>query len=183
MSTAAGTGSMQSLEQSIGARLKITVNYQPEPIEGVLVAVDPATQTLVLRRLLLYTHTHTHALPSLFRSHQSTHTHRGQRDDRDDREPRLLRGGGRVCDGHRVAEHRGAQHGAAAARRLGRRGPPRGGGARQAAGARGPPRRRRHARAAGALRRARARVPRQPLGHRRRDAHRGRRHPPAVHAQ
>lgn len=66
---------MQSLEQSIGARLKITVNYQPEPIEGVLVAVDPATQTLVLRRLLLYTHTHTHALPSLFRSHQSTHTH------------------------------------------------------------------------------------------------------------
>lgn len=42
---------MQSLEQSIGARLKITVNYQSEPIEGVLVAADPKTQTLILRRL------------------------------------------------------------------------------------------------------------------------------------
>ena len=60
--TAASETSMQSLEQSIGARLKITVNYQSEPIEGVLVAADPKTQTLILRRLWC---THAHPLCSL----------------------------------------------------------------------------------------------------------------------
>ena len=71
MSAAAtATGSMQSLEQSIGARLKITVNYQAEPIEGVLVAVDPQTQTLVLRRLSPHQH-----LPFGDHAHTCTHIH------------------------------------------------------------------------------------------------------------
>lgn len=60
---------MQSLEQSIGARLKVTVNYQPEPIEGVLVAADPQTQTLVLRRLLPLP-----SLPRISLFSQTTHT-------------------------------------------------------------------------------------------------------------